>query len=750
MSASRLRILGLMISSSWLFVGCSPAKKIDVGGACILNSDCNQGLVCSWGECHAACHTTADCQPGQSCIIASPQSTACESPTPCIYNSNCPTGLICAVDQQCRKQCQSNVDCTSGQTCTSTQTCAEPSQVDSSNSLIVPDGGAGDASGAGGIAGGGKAGVPEAPGTQPDARIGGAGGGAGGIGGGDGGISACVTPPSGLVGWWPGNGNANDIVGGDNGTFTGTYAVGKVGQAFRITSSAYVEIPSSAAVNPAAVSVEAWFLRNTTSGISDPIVNGPPGFSLEFGWGSASAQVFLYVHTGGASTGLGGPGDQSSPGGTVANGVWVHAVGVYNGSQLGLYINGAFVGSSSATGPMLVPTAPVGIGHTLADRSFDGLIDEVSIYDRALSATEVQALYASGSAGKCASSLPDASGSTVDGDAGVTDALLSRPDTPAAGTTGTDGGASIVGYGISGQSCKGMTGTECNGESCCTSLPVPAGTFPMGRGTEACSNCTNGCPGGMTCYSRETPEHSVTVSAFSLDKYEVTVGRFRRFVDAYDAMNAPPPMNAGANPNTPGTGWQAVWNGNMPADSAAFRSNLKCDSTHQTWTDLAGNNEAYPINCVNWYEAFAFCLWDGGRLPTEAEWEYAAAGGDQNHLYPWGSSLPSCSLANGPGCVGNLATVGSYVSGQGRWGHMDLAGNVWESVFDWYSETWYSSPSASVTDPADTTSSPNRVQRGGSFDDSDVGYLRTVFRTYATPTGRYFYSGLRCTMNAAP
>ena len=81
---------------------------------------------------------------------------------------------------------------------------------------------------------------------------------------------------------------------------------------------------------------------------------------------------------------------------------------------------------------------------------------------------------------------------------------------------------------------------------------------------------------------------------------------------------------------------------------------------------------------------------------------------------------------------------------------MDLAGNVWESVFDWYAETWYSSSSASVTDPADTTSSPNRVQRGGSFDDPDVGYLRTVFRTYATPTGRYFYSGLRCAISAAP
>ena len=311
------------------------------------------------------------------------------------------------------------------------------------------------------------------------------------------------------------------------------------------------------------------------------------------------------------------------------------------------------------------------------------------------------------------------------------------------GSTATVGGTGTGGYGIPGQSCNGMTGTECNGESCCTSIPVPTGRFPMGRGTETCSNCTAGCPGGMTCYTREVPEHNVTLSVFLLDKYEVTVGRFRRFVEAYDAMNAPPPANGGANPNVPSTGWQAAWNGNMAANATTLRSNLKCDLAHQTWTDDPGTQETYPINCVSWYESFAFCVWDGGRLPTEAEWEYAAAGGDENRLYPWGSTPASCSLVNGAGCVGSLATVGSYVSGQGRWGHMDLAGNVWESVFDWYSETWYSSTSASADDPANTTSSSDRVQRGGSVG-NDLGYLRAVFRTYAPPPGRYFYSGLRC------
>ena len=143
MSASR--VVGLMIVLSWLVVGCGGAKKIDVGGACILNSDCNGSLVCTEGKCHDACHTSGDCPTGQSCIIASDQSRVCQLPveTHCLYDSDCPTSLKCAVDQRCHNQCQTNVDCLSGQTCTTTKTCAEPNQVDSNNNLIGTEGGVG-------------------------------------------------------------------------------------------------------------------------------------------------------------------------------------------------------------------------------------------------------------------------------------------------------------------------------------------------------------------------------------------------------------------------------------------------------------------------------------------------------------------------------------------------------------------------------------------------------------------------------
>jgi len=82
----------------------------------------------------------------------------------------------------------------------------------------------------------------------------------------------------------------------------------------------------------------------------------------------------------------------------------------------------------------------------------------------------------------------------------------------------------------------------------------------------------------------------------------------------------------GANLAITGSGWDSTWNTNLAANTAALRTALKCDATYQTWTDTAGSNESKPVNCLDWYTAFAFCAWDGGRLATEAEWNYAASG----------------------------------------------------------------------------------------------------------------------------
>src|SRR5262249_30558262 len=138
-----------------------------------------------------------------------------------------------------------------------------------------------------------------------------------------------------------------------------------------------------------------------------------------------------------------------------------------------------------------------------------------------------------------------------------------------------------------------------------------------------------------------------TLRDFRLDRYEVTVGRFRRFIAAQGAFsNSPPTAGAGAQPWIANSGWDPSWAANLMPGGPALISVLTCDLAYQTWTDLPGPNESKPINCVTWYEAMAFCAWDGGFLPTEAEWNYAAAGGSEQRAYPW--SIPAGSVAIDP------------------------------------------------------------------------------------------------------
>jgi formylglycine-generating enzyme required for sulfatase activity len=253
------------------------------------------------------------------------------------------------------------------------------------------------------------------------------------------------------------------------------------------------------------------------------------------------------------------------------------------------------------------------------------------------------------------------------------------------------------------------------------------------------------CPPGATCDADEQPEHDATVSSFALDTFEVTVGRFRTFVNAYNGT--PPAAGAGAHPLIAGSGWLAAWNTSLPASQAALKTNLACKAGEQTWTDTPGANEAYAINCVSWYEAFAFCAWDGGRLPTEAEWEYAAAGGSENRLYPWGSTDPTSDyLASWwrGGSGSPFVAVGSYPLGNGRWGHRDLAGGVWEWNFDEYDSTWYSGGGSACNDCARVGNFPSRVTRGGNWR-YGAEYLRAADRYGPfAPEERSPYVGFRC------
>ena len=243
------------------------------------------------------------------------------------------------------------------------------------------------------------------------------------------------------------------------------------------------------------------------------------------------------------------------------------------------------------------------------------------------------------------------------------------------------------------------------------------------------------------------PNYPATVDDFYLDKYEITVGRFRQFVnEGMGTQASPPASGAGAHPLIAGSGWDSAWNTNLPANSAALTTALKCHPTYLTWTDTAGSNESRPVNCLNWYTAFAFCAWDGGRLATEAEWNYAAAGGSEQRYYPWSSPATSTTIddsyavycPNFP-CSG-VQNVGSKSpTGDGRWGQSDLAGNVREWTLDWY---WVLYPTP-CNDCAELTANSSRAIRSGDFS-VDASVLRSAFRSAAGPGDHGSNIGARC------
>lgn len=265
-----------------------------------------------------------------------------------------------------------------------------------------------------------------------------------------------------------------------------------------------------------------------------------------------------------------------------------------------------------------------------------------------------------------------------------------------------------------GKNC-GVNGNE----DCCESRSIPCGEYDRSN----------------------DPLYPASVSPFRLDKFEVTVGRFRAFVQTEGGTKVnPPAAGAGAHPIAPGTGWQVNWNAYLADNSNDLKTKLKCHAD-ATWSDVASAKEKFPINCVDWYAAFAFCIWDGGRLPTESEWNYVAAGGPSQDDYPWGSAGIGASDA-----VWKLAApeaVGSRPLGyEDIWGHADLSGNVWEWVFDfWF--PFYPLPCANCANVNPHVSGV-RSMRGGSFAEGDPKYLTTMQRGSRGPTERVRDVGFRC------
>jgi len=241
---------------------------------------------------------------------------------------------------------------------------------------------------------------------------------------------------------------------------------------------------------------------------------------------------------------------------------------------------------------------------------------------------------------------------------------------------------------------------------------VPAGEFVMGSdpGTDP------------YFWGAESPSHAVYVDAFWLYQTEVTNAMYQMCVE----------------------------------QKACPRPDANRSSTHKNYY---GNPDYdnYPVILVSWVHAVSYCKWAGGRLPTEAEWEKAARGED-GRLFPWGNSPLRGDLANfcDHDCPGNeresglddgyrdTAPVGSYPAGVSPYGALDMAGNVWEWVFDYFVPEYYKvSPLENPLGPAFGT---RRVIRGGSWYNPASG-IRTVARASLTPDNALGTVVFRCAMD---
>lgn len=284
----------------------------------------------------------------------------------------------------------------------------------------------------------------------------------------------------------------------------------------------------------------------------------------------------------------------------------------------------------------------------------------------------------------------------------------------------------------------------------CGLVEIVGGSFAMGVMT----NCST--PPTATCaYEAAPTQINVIVGNFALDAYEVTVARFRAFWasrmgDAGVSIRAMPIRYPG--------GTSIAWDG-MAAEPV--RQSVRSDY-NWTPTPAMPSREAHPMNGVDWWTAQEFCVWDGGRLPTESEWEYAARGRvvdglTEGRLYPWGDTAPTilCDRAQWRRCEGEDGSatrrVGRFPDGASA-GVYDLSGNVWEWAADNY--TAYSTTVSTISACASRAGWRNplclsegrveRVLRGGSVSDNDVSFVRAPSRISFRADVRQTYVGFRC------
>ncbi len=250
---------------------------------------------------------------------------------------------------------------------------------------------------------------------------------------------------------------------------------------------------------------------------------------------------------------------------------------------------------------------------------------------------------------------------------------------------------------------------------------IPAGEFTMG------SDDRYGEHG-------EGPAHEVFLSAFSIDRYEVTNAQYSAF------------LNKRGNRVEGGVNWLNL-------------SGSKIELREGQFVPLQGY-ESHPVVRVTWYGAKAYAEWRGCRLPTEAEWERAVRGGFEGRTYYWGEDIDP-AMANYGQDTESTTPVGSYCPN--GYNLYDMTGNVWEWCNDWYERNYYEkgteqNPEGTEQNPEGTEKNPTgsekgyaRIVRGGGWSGPVhvyAKYLRCSFRYFLRPESSNIYLGFRCAKNA--